>query len=414
MENLLARNTILPGKITSDNSYGLVWSDLSIIKEPLANSQKFGHMLAYYNSRPDIQLKDSREKRISYLNETLIDGYIIGSKTVEHLFVSAVITPETPGRLPDGNATVKPRFIQKKQIKITRGRITDDNRLKHYFSIRVGLETGRNEFTLNCTDIDGNAAIPLLINIIRKGSEFRKLGTRLKLALNYFPRVEEMNPYPRKEQEKGFFTIIKGLLKFSPEKSDNTEHARILSRGFEHMLIAEMHKRERFSIRELGLSQRELLDDSKAIEKGKEQGIDCMLIGTVTEEKWANSVDISAKLVDTETNDILAVEDVYDEHVDKEKLRKLSHELELKLTDKLPLVEGRVLKIRGKHITVDIGRKKKIQEGMKLIVYQANESDEKELGNARIREVKNEESEALLDKEADKEAIKPNQFVITR
>jgi hypothetical protein len=72
--------------------------------------------------------------------------------------------------------------------------------------------------------------------------------------------------------------------------------------------------------------------------------------------------------MDTETSEILATEDVYDESKDIEGLRIMSDGIAAKLHRDFPLLDGIVLQHKDKHIFIDIGGDT-IRQLRRFIVY---------------------------------------------
>ncbi|OQY58577.1 MAG: hypothetical protein B6245_11110 [Desulfobacteraceae bacterium 4572_88] len=64
----------------------------------------------------------------------------------------------------------------------------------------------------------------------------------------------------------------------------------------------------------------------------------------------------------------LATGEVYGENINRSELNKLSEEMEIKLTEKLPVVEGKILSAKGRRLTLDIGKENQIREDMKIII----------------------------------------------
>ena len=142
--------------------------------------------------------------------------------------------------------------------------------------------------------------------------------------------------------------------------------------------------------------------------------------GSIIETR--TGIEIVARMVDTETSEILAVEDVYGEDKNLPALRSLAEGMAIKFHQDFPLLSGIIIQQKGKHIFTDLGQDKtKIQR--RLIVYGEEPikhpvtgkilgSDNVIKGRARVTQVMPEMSKAeLLDAEAG--TIKPLDKVIT-
>ncbi len=226
----------------------------------------------------------------------------------------------------------------------------------------------------------------MLVHIRRESLNVHQLGARLRIVVTPFERESI---------------------------GDNQQ----LSHGFEGLLLPAILKHRRFSLversrlkevlEELKLSESGLVDEDTALKVGKLLAAGGTLLGSVLER--ADSVEIYARLVDTETAEVLTAVDIYGENVDIGLLRTLSRGLNLKLAKELPVAEGIVMKTDHRRITVNFGRNKGVKKGMKLILYQIGEVirdpetgepaglEVEELGQARIESVTEDISFADLD-----------------
>jgi hypothetical protein len=139
------------------------------------------------------------------------------------------------------------------------------------------------------------------------------------------------------------------------------------------------------------------VDQGTAIEVGRLVAAAGLVAGSVLENE--RSMEIYARLIDTETSLVLASVDVYGEPLDTRKLRILCAGLSLKLADALPREEGLVVKSKGKRILVDMGSARGIREGMRLVLFEPPEDeldDTRILGKARVTKVKDETAVAEL------------------
>jgi TolB-like protein len=210
---------------------------------------------------------------------------------------------------------------------------------------------------------------------------------------------------------------------------------RQMSLGFEDMLSSAMMKRARFAmierrnlkavLEEQKLTLSGLVDESTALKVGKILAADDMLLGSILER--INSLEIYARLVDTETAEVVAAVDIYGEDIDIGALRSLGQGVDLRLVEDLPLLEGIVLKSDGPRFAVDLGKLSQIKRGAKVIVYEIGGEiihpvtkkvmglDIREIGEGRVDSVQNEMSFAELtgDKSGTK-VLRPMLRVITR
>lgn len=155
--------------------------------------------------------------------------------------------------------------------------------------------------------------------------------------------------------------------------------------------------------------------------------IDILLLGYLQEA--ADSVSLSASLVDLETGEILATKDVCEE-VDpsllvweegkQEHTFHLCSALAAKLKAHFPVCEGRVIALSGGEIRADICKADGLKQGMKLLLYKGNldhSGDYDILGDAKVNEVGEAYSIARLLQEVSRDIskVKINTWgVITR
>ena len=110
----------------------------------------------------------------------------------------------------------------------------------------------------------------------------------------------------------------------------------------------ELVERQQLEIvlQELKLSQTELVDPATAAKIGKLVAAEGILIGAVTETPQA--LEVFVRLIDVETAVVLAAEDVYGEDLAFKAVGTLMEGLAGKFRQRFPLLEGVVVKARGK------------------------------------------------------------------
>ncbi len=320
---------------------------------------------------PLISIRGIKEGQTTFLDQAFIEGNVRDNDIVTQIALNGTDILDRPGK-------------------------------NLYFSRLVKLKEGVNVFTFRVADGSGNFDTKQM-KIKRAPLKVHQVGSRLRVAVNAFKRA----------------TI----------GSDKQQ-----SYGFEDLLTAAIVKRSRFSaierqllgtlLEELKLSQSKLVDENTALKLGRILAADCMLLGSILERK--DSVEAYARLVDTETTQILAAVDVYGEDVDIGVLRTLSEGMELKLTRELPVVEGLIVKGGSKEFILDLGKDAGVKSGMKLIVYDLGDSvvhpnsnqvigrDFVEIGQARIQSVMEEMSYGHIIEDIGGMMIKPRQRAITR
>ena len=254
-----------------------------------------------------------------------------------------------------------------------------------FFSHLADLKAGENHIIIEAVDEGGNRATKD-IKVIRKIPKALQLSERLSLTVLPF-------------EQKG---VVSGA-----------------SLSFQDNLIDGLVNRNRFSVverdkldmilREQKLSRTELIDRDTALKLGKLIAAESIITGSIIETR--EGVEIVGRLIDTETSEILATEDVYDEMKDLPALRSLAEGMALKFHRDFPLLEGLIIQQKGKNIFTDLGQEK-IKVRRRLIVYREEPiknpvtgkilgADNMILGRARVTQVMSEMSKAeIMDGEA--------------
>jgi len=114
-----------------------------------------------------------------------------------------------------------------------------------------------------------------------------------------------------------------------------------------------------------------VLDASTAAEIGKGIGVDAIVLGAVT--RAGRNIQISARLIDTETAEIITAQDELSASTTIQELKDMVGRLASKISLDLPLVEGYVIAVNGEDLTLDIGMNQGVKKGMKCIVYREGE-----------------------------------------
>ena len=177
----------------------------------------------------------------------------------------------------------------------------------------------------------------------------------------------------------------------------DTERFRILER---ERIDAVMH--------ELNLSYGCTVDPNTALKIGKGIGADVLLAGSFYEhwEGQNRCLEIYARLIDVETQEILGIENIYNHWREPEDIDFLSRGLSQRFVEKFPLIQGEIMEIYDETFLTDLGMKDQIKRGMLLWVYRPEEGGQKItkampagdaeiIGEGRIEEVSGESSVVL-------------------
>lgn len=120
-------------------------------------------------------------------------------------------------------------------------------------------------------------------------------------------------------------------------------------------------------LEEQKLGQTGVLDASTAAEIGQGIGVDAIVLGSVT--RAGRNIAIDARLIDTETAQIITAQDEISARTSIQDLKEMISRLSTKIYQDLPLLEGYVIEVQGDQLTLDVGTDKGIKKGMKCNVY---------------------------------------------
>jgi hypothetical protein len=147
-------------------------------------------------------------------------------------------------------------------------------------------------------------------------------------------------------------------------------------------------------------------------------------MGSVRETR--DSIEIFARLINTETSTVLEAKDVYGQDKVLPQIQYLLNGLALKFKHSFPLVEGMVIKVKGNEIYADFGSMNKIKKEMRFIVFKQGEtivhpvtgkilgSDTEELGIATVTSVFEDMSIGKLIANFDAAKIQIQDLIITK
>lgn len=270
-----------------------------------------------------------------------------------------------------------------------------------YFNQLIELKKGENKFTFVVEDAKGNKTSKT-IKIVRVVPKVHQIGSRMSLAILPFVTKGE--------------TSMAGNILYDNIVSGFIDQNRfnIVSRGDELEAV----------LRELKLSKTDLVDRSTAVKVGKLVAAEGILMGTIHETK--DSLEVYARLVNTETSTIFDAKDVYGQDKSLAQIQYLTNGLALKFKHSFPLLEGMVIKVSKNSIYADFGSAQRIKKEMKFIVFREGEtivhpvtgkvlgSESEELGVATVVNVFKDMSMGKLRAEFDPAKIRIKDLVITK
>jgi TolB-like protein len=314
---------------------------------------------------PEIKLKGWTESQTVFLDKIYIEGQVVDEGTVDSITINKV------------------SVLRRKGQSI-------------FFSHLAELREGDNEILIEAKDQAGNLA-EKRISVTRKVPHALQLQERLSLSVLPFEQNGIVSESSLSFQDR----LIDSLV--------NQNRFRVVERAKLDVILQEQK-----------LSSTELIDKSTALRLGKLMAAQSIVTGSIVESR--TGTEIVARLVDTETSEILASEDVYDEVKDAVALRGLAEGMAVKFHRAFPLLDGFVIQQRGNAIFTDLGQDK-VKVNRRLIVFREEPvkhpvtgkvlgADNVIVGRARVSQVMPEMSKAdLLDGKP--EAVKPQDRVVT-
>jgi len=319
-------------------------------------------------SGPVIEMKGFQEEQTVYLDRVVVEGKVSSDKSVTNIKVQDKPILQKPGRLV-------------------------------YFSTMVPLEAGENIVKVAAQDQAG------------KRSEDR---AKIKRVV---PKVHDV----------GSRYSLSVMPLACPEGSP---HCSIIQSKLLHHLSVQgrfaLVERERLEdvLSEMKLSQEILVDPETAVQAGKLVAAAGMIFGEIHQGR--DSIEVVARLVDTETGQILLSRDVYAEPLDLKLIDSLCERLAWKFLQAYPLLEGFVIKVSGNTIITDLGSSTGVIKNMQVIVFEMGEeiihpvtgeslgADTNELGSAVLVSVEQKFSKAEIKSPEKSDEIKTGMKVITR
>ncbi len=289
---------------------------------------------------PRISLKGWADSETVYMDKVYLDGHAADEGTIESL------------------------TLNQKPIMRRKGK-------RIFFNQVVHLKKGKNTIIIEAKDAAGNVANRELV-VTRHVPKALQLAERLSMTVL---------PFGQKE------AVSEASLSFQDNLTDalvNRNRFRLIERDKLDLILQEQK-----------LSRSKLIDKKTALKLGKLMAAQTIIAGNIIETSIG--VEIVGRVIDTETSEILASEDVYDEVKDLQGLRTLAEGMAIRIHRKFPLLSGTVIKQKGKWIFTDIGDDKIDLQG-RLIVYHEEPikhpvtgkllgADNEILGRARVVQV---------------------------
>jgi hypothetical protein len=348
-------------------------------REQVALSQPLPRLLVAMNGTgifstdkepPLISLKDSEDLPLVYIDRYYVAGEAFDNTRVERITING------------------------RDIQIAKGK-------KVFFSKMVKLKEGNNKITVEAVDGSGN----------RNSSEFT---------------IKRVIPSSRQASARMSLSVL---------PFDGTVKNSTIQGMVDDFLVAALVDQKRFQVvereklkqilQEQKLAKEKLTDPEHSIRIGKLLSADAMLATTVAEGQ--KSLEVTTRLISTETAEIMETKDVYIEDKSLAAVKELMEGLASKLTLGFPVVEGIVVKRERGTLFSDLGSASGIRRSMATAVYRRGKEikhpvsgkslgwDMVKIGDGTIEDVQDSFSKIRLhDKVKTPQDVQVNDTIITR
>ena len=273
------------------------------------------HMLALFGQRdtqpPRISLKGWGDTQTVFLEKIYIEGEATDESEITNLTINQIPVLRRKGRII-------------------------------FFSHFAELSEGENIITIEAIDEAGNKSTEH-ISVTRRVPQALRLTERLSLTVVPFEQKGDVS-----ETSVAFQDNLIGALV-------NQNRFRVVERDKLDVLLEEQK-----------ISRSKLIDRETALQLGKLVAAQAVITGSMIETH--TGIEIVSRMIDTETSEILAVEDVYDEAKELPALRSLAEGMAIKFHQDFPLVNGLIIEKKSENIFTDLGQEE-IKDQRRLIVY---------------------------------------------
>lgn len=265
-----------------------------------------------------------------------------------------------------------------------------------FFNYLLPLTAGDNIVTVKAVDTEGNKTQMPPVKITKK--TFELMDTDARYTVAWLP----LRIFAKRGISSDTFNVL--LLKAFDEEP---KRFNFVERDPARLLQI---------LQEQKISSTKLASPDTAIKFGKIRAAEGIFFGSVEED--AKGINITLQLIDTETTQILAHADVYDEDKSLKNIEWLMHGLALKMKRHFPLIEGNVIRVSGNGFHIDAGATSGLKLGMKLLMFREIREDGLVLKEpldtvARIVLLQPETAFAKISKKGT-EKIKKKDLVITK
>jgi len=264
--------------------------------------------------KPSLRLRTTREELVVYGDEYHLDGEVSDGGGVAAVEVNGenILAPAARGSILS------------------------------FFARRLPLDTGTNLFEVVAVDKAGNR-IQKNIRIVRKIPGYMDEYYRMSLGITPLVNSGSRADAPMIQQ------LMREAILSDPPRFHILER----DEGWDYIL------------REQQLSLSDLTDPRTAKIIGKLLPADLMLMSSVLDHD--SGVTVLAKVVDAGSGEMLFSDDVYSPNADDDLAHQMGG-LILKIEQRFPLVAGRIVKLSGDTVQLDVGMKQGLQSFTRFVV----------------------------------------------
>jgi tetratricopeptide (TPR) repeat protein len=216
------------------------------------------------------------------------------------------------------------------------------------FSKLIQLDEGQNSIVIQVRDA-GGATTQKKIEVLRKIPKVRQIGSRLSVAI-----------CPFKEQNKTLEPLTEHVQTFLSYAFVDQKRFHVLERRELQRLLEEQK-----------ISQEAIFDTQTAVRLGRLLAAETMIFGDIFATE--KSIEVVARMVDTETSLILAEKDIYVEGELQGGLKESLQGLALKFKSHFPVCEGSIIAKKTDAIIVNLGTDSALSNGMRLLAFTESE-----------------------------------------
>jgi hypothetical protein len=227
-------------------------------------------------------------------------------------------------------------------LKINDASILRGKGQRIFFSYVSELTEGENTLRIDAADRHGNTARKDLI-VIREVPKAVQLAERMRLTVMPFEQKGVVSDASLSYQDN----LLNALVR--------QDRFRVVEREKLDVILAEQK-----------LSRTQLIEKDTALSLGKLVASEAIITGSIIESR--TGVEMVGRVIDTETSEILATEDVYTEEKNLMGLKRSAEGMAIKFHRDFPLVIGLVIDQKDRFVFTDLG-KDKILMNRRLIVY---------------------------------------------